>query len=271
MERPVAPGALLRGGEGAIMIRDPELKKVMSEGERNGRTPSGPPTHDVLRDRWRRQHPETAFGLGEWQAYAAGVWQPINELSVKGQVSEMLEDAARTEGFKLTSSALNSVTELAKVKVYVEDSRWNADPDILVCRNSTLHIPTRELREHSPEHYVTSKVPYDYDPSAVAPVWRSYLKETLPDVAEFLQEYFGYALTTDTSHEVALWLYGPPGSGKSTALEGAMAMLGERAGILGLRDIVRNRFALANVPGKSLLLATEQPASYVASTDRRRK
>jgi putative DNA primase/helicase len=35
---------------------------------------------------------------------------------------------------------------------------------------------------------------------------------------------------------------------------------------LGLADVQRNRFALANLPGKTLLVATEQPSDYIAST-----
>jgi len=86
------------------------------------------------------------------------------------------------------------------------------------------------------------------------------------DVAPFLQEFAGYALTTDTSHELALWLYGPPGGGRSTFLAGLGAMLGPRAGLLGLSEIQRNRFALADIPGKTLLTATEQPAGYLRTS-----
>jgi putative DNA primase/helicase len=42
-------------------------------------------------------------------------------------------------------------------------------------------------------------------------------------------------------------------------------MLGDRAGILGLADI-GNRFALTNLPGKTLLVATEQPSTSITAT-----
>jgi putative DNA primase/helicase len=44
-------------------------------------------------------------------------------------------------------------------------------------------------------------------------------------------------------------------------------MLGHRAGLLGLAEIERNRFALADLPGKTLVAASEQPSSYLASTN----
>ena len=87
-------------------------------------------------------------------------------------------------------------------------------------------------------------------------MWEYALKSTVPDAADFLQEFAGYALTTDTRFEIAVWLYGPAGSGKSTVLTGLQTMLGERAGILGLADIERSSFALANLPGKTLYAHT---------------
>jgi P4 family phage/plasmid primase-like protien len=44
-------------------------------------------------------------------------------------------------------------------------------------------------------------------------------------------------------------------------------MLGHRAGILGLADLERSRFTLADLPGKTLVVASEQPSSYLASTN----
>ena len=108
---------------------------------------------------------------------------------------------------------------------------------------------------------------YHVASSAKAPAWERFLREVAgEEVAPFLQEFAGYALTTDTSHELALWLYGPPGDGRSTFLAGLGAMLGPRAGLLGLSEIQRNRFALADIPGKTLLTATEQPTGYLRTS-----
>jgi putative DNA primase/helicase len=68
----------------------------------------------------------------------------------------------------------------------------------------------------------------------------------------------------DTKYEIAIWFYGEPGTGKSTILEGLKAMLGGRAGILGLADIERSKFALVNLPGKTLVVSSEQPDSFIS-------
>jgi putative DNA primase/helicase len=230
----------------------------------NGKVPT--PTHDELRDRWIGNNPHHAHGLGEWRRYEAGTWPTVPETSVKAEVAGIIE-AAKPEGVKPTASILSSVTELTRIKVYIPDENWDADPDILICQNGALRISTGELLDHQPGHYATSAVPYDYDPEAIPAYFRLFLKNTLPTAAAFLQEFAGYALTTNMAHELAVWLFGPPGSGKSTFLAGLQAMLGHRAGILGLAELERSRFTLADLPGKTLVVASEQPSSYLASTN----
>jgi P4 family phage/plasmid primase-like protien len=225
-----------------------------------------PPTHDELRDRFSAANPHHAHGLGEWRHYEAGVWPPVPEFLVKRRIVAVLEEA-KPEGIKPTSGLLSSVHELSRVELAVPDEQWDSDQDILVCGNGALHIPTGELLPHSPDHFATGAVPYDYDPDATAPTWERVLEDVLgKELASFFQEFAGYSATPDTSLETALWLCGQPGGGRSTLLAGLETMLGPRAGVLGLGEIERNRFALAQIPGKFLLTATEQPAGYMRAS-----
>jgi putative DNA primase/helicase len=222
-----------------------------------------PPTHDELRDRFSAANPHHAHGLGEWRHYEAGVWPPVPEFLVKRRIVAVLEEA-KPEGIKPTSGLLSSVHELSRIELAAPDEQWDSDQEILICGNGALHIPTGELLPHSPEYFATGAVPYDYDPDATAPTWERVLDDVLgKELASFFQEFAGYSATPDTSLETALWLCGQPGGGRSTLLAGLETMLGPRAGVLGLGEIERNRFALAQIPGKFLLTATEQPAGYM--------
>jgi len=279
-DRPAREGLLLRSHEHDPQAPTPHalpqgftknfvnLLEITLERQstRGGAPQSNAPTHDELRDRWRERCPDVVYGLDEWKRYANGIYVAKDEFEVRQEISEIVEEAKR-EGIRPTASLLSSVTELARVKVAVASGKWDSDPEVLVCGNGTLHIPTRALRAHDQRDYVTSALPYDYNPDADAEVWRAFIETTLPDAWEFVQEYAGYSLTTDCSHETALWLQGHRGSGKSTVIEGFSAMLGHRAGFLGLGDIERSRFALSELPGKTLVVATEQPSSYLQSTD----
>ena len=224
------------------------------------------PGHDELRDRWLSDNPNTVHSLDSWWRYDAGIWRVFEEGAIDRELGEVLQHA-KAEGVRVTGGLLASVRTLARAKVYLPPGVWDADPDVLVCQNGVLHIPTGVLRPHSPSHYATSAVAYDYSPTAEAEHWRYFVNSLPADVVPFLQEFAGYCLTTDTSHELAVWLYGPPGGGKSTFLAGLLAMLGRRAGRLSLRDVEQSRFALADLPGKTLVVATEQPSQYLAATD----
>jgi putative DNA primase/helicase len=233
--------------------------------ESKARTGDGGLGHDELRDRWLELYPGVAFGGGEWRCYEAGWWRPIEDLRIEAQVMDVLE-RCREERVKVTRHLLSSVLKLGQLSVFVARQRWDADPDIHVLGNGTLEVSTRTFREHRPEDYATLALSYDYDPEADCEVFKAVLRKAAPDAVEFLQEFAGYCLTPDTSLETALWFKGPRGSGKSTVIEGFVAMLGDKHGVLGLGEIESSPFALSRIPGKTLLVSTEQPSSYLRST-----
>lgn len=223
------------------------------------------PTDDDLAQEWIAAHPDTAHGIGEFRRYASGIWDIVPVGHIETELMKVIR-AARPRRIRPSSHLLSSVRKMASVMTYVANDRWDADFDILVCANGTLHIPSLTLRPHNPQDYQTSGVPYAYDPGADCPVFKRVLRERIPDAAELVQEFAGLSLTTNQSYEIALWFFGPRGSGKSTIIEGFQVMLGKRAGLLGLSDIERNRFALTNLPGKTLVISTEQPSNFLGST-----
>lgn len=225
------------------------------------------PTEDVLLDRVLSTGPPLAFGQGSWRSYDRGIWKNVEEDAVLKRVWTVVT-AAKDEGIRPTYRLAQSIAGVTRISVSRPDELWNADPNILVCRNGVFDVGKGRLMEHSPEYHATSGVPYDYDKHAKAPTWERFVSEVFaPDVAAFLQEFTGLALTTDQSQEIAVWLYSAPGSGKSTFLAGIKAMMGERAGELGLRELSKSRFSLATLPGKTLVTATEQPAGFMDCTD----
>lgn len=158
---------------------------------------------------------------------------------------------------QVTSGFVSSVLDLIKDCVTVPDDLWDSDPNILIFDDCVLELNTGNTRPHSPDDYATSKLPFKYDPIVKSDEWEKFLNSTVPDSKDFLQEFAGLSATSETKHEIALWLYGPPGGGKSTFIAGLESMLGSKCGILGLSEIERSSFALTSLMGKTLLVATE--------------
>lgn len=225
------------------------------------------PTETELRARWIAEYPQTVYSAGEfWRYRDRGIWERVEDAIIEGEINAVI-NRAEAEGAKHSARLLSSVMRITRAEIVRPSDVWDTDPNILIFANGVKHLPTGDFREHSPADYATTALPYAYDQAADAPAWRCFLAALNPDVVPLLQEYAGYCLTTDTSHELAVWLYGKPGGGKSTYIEGLRAMLGPKAANLSLRDIERSQFGLAGIRGKTLLVASESPTDYVTTTD----
>jgi len=239
----------------------------LRKGGKKRRNPDAP-TQDMLRERVLNSGEKFAMTGTGWRKYEDGIWEELDEYEVRSYVSDVLEQA-KAEGVNYTEGLVSAVTRLARDKAYVRPDSWNQNKDVVVFKDGVLALNAVDAygrngtRDHSPEHYVTSKLPFNYDPRATCPNWYRFLRERFsPEVRCLLQEFAGICLTTDNSYEIALWLVGPPATGKSTVIEAFEAILGERADTLDISDL-GERFGLARIPGKTLLTATEQPSDYI--------
>ncbi|HTG95767.1 MAG TPA: phage/plasmid primase, P4 family [Pyrinomonadaceae bacterium] len=218
-----------------------------------------------LRDRYLADYPNTIYGLGEWRRYDNGVWPVVHELLIRREIQESVM-GQRQVAIKVDNALINSLYNLIKAHRFISDSQFDRDKGLLIFDDCTLDFLTGERRGHLPENYRTSKLPFAYDPDATSDCWLKFLFEVVgEEVANFLQEFAGYAITGLTKYEIAVWLYGPPGGGKSTFITGLESMLGAQCGVLGLSDIETSNFGLTNLPGKTLVISTEQPAHFIKS------
>lgn len=211
----------------------------------------------ALRDSFLRKNPDIKYGLGEWRQYRGGIWETISELTVKSEVQEIMQRS----GTKLSNGVVTSVTELLRQRTYIPDQLFDYNPNTLIFNNSCLDLITYKEIAHSPENYATTKLNYDYDPAAQSKAWDESLKRC--PHTEFMQEFAGLCATPETKFELALWLHGPPGGGKSTFITGLETMLGPKCCTLGLDEIQKTSFGLSQIPGKTLAVSTEQPAHFV--------
>lgn len=210
-------------------------------------------------------HPNTVHTAGTWFEYADGSYNSLTGHDVSARIHRVLGQQSR-------SSTIASVRNVLSAHVNMPEEAWTQAPEVLVLSNGTLelrHDGDVRFREHRAEDLARTRLPYEYDPTARSEQWADWLQGRFhPDTVGWVQEFAGYSLSRDVSHEIAMWLFGPPGGGKSTFIAGIEAMLGpERCGRLSLADISRSRFALSSVPGKTLLVASEQPTKYVDCSD----
>lgn len=131
---------------------------------------------------------------------------------------------------------------------------------VVAVGNGYLHVneDAADLQECDASLGVTYSLGCDYDPAAKAPKFQSFLEESLPDgeVRAFLQEYAGYTLMPDCRHQMAVWLIGSGGNGKSTFAQILQAL--HKSPVSMQLDNLEG-FNLASLVGASLVYCDETP------------
>lgn len=115
-----------------------------------------------------------------------------------------------------------------------------------------------------------------YDPDATAPRWEKFISEITEgdaEVANFLQEFFGYALTGSVSEHKSAILYGSGCNGKSVFLDVVREILGSYAVTSSPELIMETRgeshpTIIAALEGKRLSLISELPTGKHLDTGR---
>jgi putative DNA primase/helicase len=220
-----------------------------------------------LRDRYLKEYPHTCYGHAVgFRRCENGLWQPLSLTDLRAEIHRVAEHA---RGLHPSARLVGQVIELLRLSTATVDAQWQHEPQLIPFVNGVLDPFTLRFSPHQPQFYFTNAVlPYRYDPHAQCPVWLRFLQSRVPEAASFLAEFAGLCLTPAMQFESALWLHGPPGSGKSTFLHGLGLMLGPRAGPLSLADLQAARFDARELDGKTLLLAPEHADLDLNSVDR---
>jgi hypothetical protein len=113
---------------------------------------------------------------------------------------------------------------------------WDSDAFLLGTPGGTVDLKTGKLRKARPSDYIskiTASAPvplHSLNPARDCPHWLTFLQEALDrdaDAIRFLQQWGGYNLTGVTREHALVFVYGPGGSGKSTAINTIADVIGD--------------------------------------------
>lgn len=133
----------------------------------------------------------------------------------------------------------------------------------VIFRNGILNIDTKKLTPLSPEFFLTSTLPYDYNPDMPCPLWEKTIREWFfdKDAVRLLQQWFGYNLIAENKFEKMMILFGVPASGKSTTTAVLRALLGpERCIAMDFGDL-QYSFGLEQLIDKYAAILSEDQSS----------
>lgn len=142
----------------------------------------------------------------------------------------LLAWAGKSEAASKRAAAIALARSEAGITITLEE--LDLDPWVLNCANGTLDLRTGELREARRADMITKTTGVAYKPGASSVLWLRVVHNMTggnAELASYLQRVAGYALAGVATERRFFFLYGPPGSGKSTFLESLHACMGTYA------------------------------------------
>ncbi|MEP3441204.1 MAG: phage/plasmid primase, P4 family [Sulfitobacter sp.] len=216
--------------------------------------------------------------------HTAGAWFRFGSHRWERETTLLAKHYARAVSTELAKRDTNA-KHLKKVSVWeavergartvrafaVDASVWDRDSFLLGTPGGVVDLKTGKLRTGRPHDHISkataaAPVPLgSFDPKRHCPRWIKFLQEALGSDAEairFLQQWFGYCLTGDTSEHALVFVYGPGGSGKSTAINVMADLLGDYAINVATSTLTKAKHdahpeELARMDGARLAFASE--------------
>jgi putative DNA primase/helicase len=187
---------------------------------------------DYLEDnyRWCQIH-------NTWYYYACGVWQRDDQelkvqKEVKKAVDQFLEDATSKQdkfekahffAIRKNFTRIKRLMDCMKSDVTVMVDMFDANHNLLNCRNGVYDLDNLRFMPHVKEHYHSKQVNADYDPTAETPkIFLDFLNEILQgnqELIRYIQKILGYALTGGTGEQEFYIMWGGGNNGKSQLIK----------------------------------------------------
>jgi putative DNA primase/helicase len=134
--------------------------------------------------------------------------------------------------FKAASKAnfYDGVENILRQRLIVRQEDFDADPWLIGTPGGTVDLKTGVLRGALAGDFISKATSVAPALVATCPRWKKFVFEICkgdPAAQVFLQQWFGYCLTGDTSEQIFLFLYGPGGNGKSVLVDTMAWVLGD--------------------------------------------
>lgn len=163
--------------------------------------------------------------------YIDGVYTPVNDDMIQGFIKQYITKIDET--LLKMRDVKEVLTNLKTDLVFFDDSKLNADENIINFKNGLLSLTDMKIYPHTPTAYSTIQIPCNYTPNNFnAPVFKSFL-ETLTggdkEKQELLLEFMGVCISNIKGYRMkqALFMFGKGDSGKSQLKVLTESLLGQ--------------------------------------------
>ncbi len=153
----------------------------------------------------------------------------------------------------------------------VSAGHWDRSTMLLGTPGGVVDLTTGTMRQGVSSEMVSKSTaaapipPHKFDPARDCPNWLAFLDHALEgdeEAIRFFQQWAGYNLTGETREQVLLFVYGPGGAGKSTAVNVLTDLLGDYAIAVATSTLTQKKQAdhseeIARLHGPRMAVANE--------------
>ena len=221
---------------------------------------------------------------GKWYQYKSDCWSERTIDDIKADVTAFLQkyfsDACRISTAVLNDFLINLKSndlchlDSGKYQMPCFLTSGESAKQWLPMKNEVINVeaaaqaverdeplPENARRAKEPDLFSAFTLDYDFDPEATCPKWESYLEGVQPDPInrQILQMMTGLLLVPDCSYNVAFFLFGIPGTGKSVFIDVLQRLIGKENCCTVPLGHLANRFGLAPLTEKLVNLVGDMP------------
>ena len=193
--------------------------------------------------------------VNQWIQYQNGYWTTVSKEVILQKVIRKIKDTYPSKGFSsgYPEGVIKFLLSELLCNDFVEPSNH-----LLPFKNGVLDLKTNKLIPHSPNHYFRNIIDREHDHKATdwseIEKWMDFVFENNPSQKHLLICWYAAVLRGMWKlHRFAL-IIGLGGTGKSTAMKLAIALIGKRfSHSLTITALNNNQFQTANVYDKRLV------------------
>ena len=228
------------------------------------------------------------------EAYLTQKAQYINPANVQAMLPK--HRSARHRMFAEQCANLSRIKpamELLRSIVHTDGRTLDARPELLNCTNGTVDLSALEatnaisvadidafgsgfLSKHCPDVLLTKQTRAPFKPGAPGSAWQRFIETVQPDpeMRAYLQRLLGLSVFGQNIEQIAIFLVGEGGNGKSTLMNVIGQVLGDHAAPCKIEILLESRTQSAGaanpeelaLPGARLILCTEPDRADRLST-----
>jgi len=171
--------------------------------------------------------------------------------------------------FNVLTRTQNEILSKLRLRTYVDANEFKLKSERFIpLQNGVIDIQDWQFKEHNHEYCIRIVHPVRFAGGASCPRFIKFLKEVVSkEDLPILQEFLGYCLFKGLPFQKVVMLVGVGANGKSVFLIVLRAFIGpENCASVSLQNILNNRFAAAELYGKSVNIYADLSSDALRSS-----